>query len=332
MLARIVRSNAVQIFAALLVIPIAAILTAGTLAQSQEPAPAWAYPVNPPGFKLPPDDGSLRKVPNSNGALTLSQVRDLFYAPDWHPNDHPKLPTVVATGRKPDVMACGYCHRADGPGGPESANLAGLPEAYIKQQIADFKSGARKSSVMNRAPMSLKMRLVGAATDAEIAEAATYFASIKPRSIMKIVESDAAPKTYVTGWFLAADKTAGTEPLGDRIIEVPDDLERFVSRDARATFIAYVPVGSIQKGRELAASTDGAKTVQCGTCHGADLKGVGQVPGFAGRSPSYIVRQLFDFKHGARAGQASAQMKSATEKLTLNDIIALAAYSASLTP
>jgi len=141
-----------------------------------------------------------------------------------------------ATVRRRDVLACGFCHRADGPGGPENANLTGLSEEYIKQQIADFKSGARKSSVMNRAPMSLKMRLVGSATDAEIAEAAAYFASIKARSIVKVVESDTVPKTYVTSWYLAEDKAGGTEPLADRIIEVPDELERFVSRDARATF------------------------------------------------------------------------------------------------
>jgi len=314
----------------LLVLLVASVLFVGRPAFSQEAPPVWAYPVNPPDFKPPPDDGSLRRVPNSNLALTLTQVRDLFYAPDWHPDDHPKMPTLVATGRKPDVLACGFCHRADGPGGPENANLTGLPEEYIKQQIADFKSGARKSSVMNRAPMSLKMKLVGPATEAEIAEAAAYFASIKPRSIVKVIESDTAPKTYVTGWYLAADIAGGTEPLGDRIIEVPDDLERFVSRDARATFTAYVPLGSIQQGRELAASTD--KTVPCGTCHGPDMKGLGSIPGIAGRSPSYLVRQLFDFKHGARAGAASDQMKPAMTKLTINDMIALAAYAASLTP
>ena len=92
------------------------------------------------------------------------------------------------------------------------------------------------------------------------------------------------------------------------------------------------PKKLIEGFRELATSTNGGKTVQCGTCHGADLKCIGQVPGFAGRSPSYIVRQLFDFKHGARAGQASAQMKPSTEKLTINDMVALAAYAASLKP
>lgn len=314
----------------LLMLSVASAPFVGSPALSQEAPPPWAYPVNPPGFKPPPDDGTLRRVPNSDLALTLTQVRNFFYAPDWHPDDHPQMPTVVATGRKPDLLACGFCHRADGPGGPENANLSGLPEEYIKQQIADFKSGARKSSVMDRAPMSLKIRLVGAATEAEIAEAAAYFASIKSRSVVTVIESNTAPKTYVTGWFLAADKAGGTEPLGDRIIEVPDDLGRFVSRDARATFTAYVPVGSIQKGRELAASTD--KTVQCGACHGPDLKGLGPIPGIAGRSPSYTMRQLFDFKHGARAGVASDQMKPAMERLTVSDMVALAAYAASLTP
>src|SRR5882724_5308370 len=139
-----------------LMFPIVSTLWAGTPVFSQDAPPAWAYPVNPPDFKPPPDDGTPRKVPDSALMLTLTQVRDLFYSPDWHPDDHPPQPEVVARGRRPDVFACGFCHRADGPGGPESANLMGLPAAYITQQIADFKSGARKSSVMGRIPMSLK--------------------------------------------------------------------------------------------------------------------------------------------------------------------------------
>ena len=77
--------------------------------------------------------------------------------------DH--LPEVVASGRKPDVFACGFCHRADGPGGPENANLAGLPAAYIVQQMADYKSGARKTSVPKR-NVDLMIALSEAATDA----------------------------------------------------------------------------------------------------------------------------------------------------------------------
>ena len=319
-------------FAALLMLALASALAAGTPAQSEEGPPAWAYPVNPPDFKLPPDDGTLRRVPGSTFAFTLSQLRDRFFAPDWHPGDHPPMPEIVSQGRKPDVFACGFCHRADGPGGPENSSLAGLPAAYIVQQMADFKSGARTSSVLQRDPPKLMSSLSKAATVAEVEAAAAYFSVLKPKSIIRVVETDMVPKTYVTGGHLAAMKTGEKEPIGQRIIEVPEDLEQFVSRDARSRFIAYVPIGSIQKGQALVASGGGGKTVQCGVCHGPDLKGLGPIPGIAGRSPSYSVRQLYDFKHGARAGIGSTLMKPTVEKLTIEDMVSLAAYAASLTP
>jgi cytochrome c553 len=313
-----------------LMLPIVAILGTGTSVMGQESPPPWAYPVNPPDFKPPPDDGTPRKVPNSAATLTLTQVRDLFYSPDWHPEDHPPQPEVVARGRKPEVFACGFCHRADGPGGPENANLMGLPAGYIKQQIADFKSGARKSSVMGRAPMSLKVTLAKAVNDDEIALAAAYFSSIKPRATIRVVETETVPKTVVAAWFLVPAAGGETEPIGERIIEIADDLERFVSRDARVTFTANVPVGSIQKGRHLAAGTGGA--VACGACHGTDLKGVGDIPGIAGKSPTYLFRQLYDYKQGLRTGPGSAVMTPLAEKFSINDMIALSAYAASLAP
>ena len=308
------------------------VIWAGAPANSQEKPPAWAYPVNPPDFKAPADEGAHRQVPGSTLKLTLTEVRDLFFSPDWHPSDHPAQPEIVARGRKPEVYACGFCHRADGPGGPENANLMGLSAAYIAQQLADFKTGARKSAVMDRAPMRLKIRLAKAATDDEVALAAGYFASIKPRSVIRVVESKMVPKTVVAGWFLVVDSAAsGTEPIGDRIVEIADELERFVSRDARVTFTAFVPDGSIQIGRDLAARK-GVGDTTCATCHGADLKGAGDIPGIAGRSPTYTFRQLFDYKHGFRAGPGSAAMKPSVEKLNTNEMIALSAYLGSLAP
>ena len=135
------------------------------------------------------------------------------------------MPEVVARGRKPDVSACGFCHRTNGAGGPENANIAGLPADYIIQQLADFRSGARKSAVQRRAPTEFKARLAQHATDAEIAAAAAYFAAIPTQSLVKIVETDLVPKTFVTGWHLAAVTTGEKEPIGLRIIEVPEDLE-----------------------------------------------------------------------------------------------------------
>jgi cytochrome c553 len=227
-----------------------------------------AYPVNPPGFKPAPDDGTARQVPDSKASYTLTQLRDRFLAPNWHPGDYPPMPEIVAQGRKPDVYACGFCHRADGPGGPENANLTGLPKPYIVRQLADFKHGTRKSSVQDRDPMRLKEHLAKAVTDAEIDAAATYFASIKPRSNVRVVESATAPQSVVSAWFYVAVPNGAQEPIGQRIVEVPENTAQFVNRDTRARFVAYVPEGSIKRGQVLATTGGGGRTLPCGTCHG----------------------------------------------------------------
>jgi cytochrome c553 len=93
-----------------------------------------------------------------------------------------------------------------------------------------------------------------------------------------------------------------------------------------------VPIGSIARGEALVRTGGSGKTVACGICHGATLKGLGPVPPLAGRSPSYTVRQLFDLQQGVRKGAWSALMKAAVEKLTIDDMIAIAAYTASREP
>jgi cytochrome c553 len=307
-----------------------ALLVAGGQARCEDRPPPWAYPVNPPDFKPPPDDGKPRQVLDSSASYTVPQTRDRFLAPDWHPDDHPQMPEIVARGRKPDVFACGFCHRADGPGGPENASLAGLSAPYIKQQMANFKNGLRKTSVPERGPPQLMIALAKAASDEEVQASAEYFARLKPSPLIKVVETVTVPKTYVAGWFLADAKTGEREPIGSRIIEVPEDVVQFENRDARSRFIAYVPTGSIKQGEDLAAKGSAGPATQCIICHGPGLKGLADVPGIAGRSPSYIVRQLYDFKHGARMGSGSELMKPVVEALTLDNMVALAAYAASL--
>jgi cytochrome c553 len=294
---------------------------------AEEP-PAWAYPVNPPDLKPRADDGIARRVPASSAMYSVSQLRDRFIAPVWHPGDHPPLPPVVAEGRKPNVFACGFCHRAEGTGGPENASLAGLPAAYIVQQMADYKSGARKTSVQKR-NIDLMISLSKDITDAEVQAAAAYFSALKPRANVRVVETATVPKTTVAGWFLAASNTGEKEPIGQRIIEVPEDVEQFENRDPRSQFIAYVPVGSVARGADLVSSGGAGKTLQCAICHGQDLKGLGNVPSIAGRSPSYVVRQLYDIQSGARAGTAAQLMKATVAKLTVEDMASIAAYLAS---
>jgi cytochrome c553 len=315
----------------LLALALAALGAAATMSAAVEP-PSWAYPVNPADFTPRADDGQPRHVPDSTATYTLTELRDLFAAPVWHPDEHPPLPPVVAHGRKPAVFACGVCHRADGPGGPENANIAGLPDSYIVQQMLDYKSGARSTTLPDRAPQKNMIALAKAITEDEIHEAAAYFSERRPRHTVRVVETAEVPKTAVAGWFLADTKTGEKEPIGSRIIEVPDNLEQFESRDTHATFIAYVPVGSIERGKALAAGTAATGNQACNVCHGVDLKGGDTAPPILGRSPSYAVRQFVDFQTGARNGSTAALMKPVVASLTVDDMIALAAYLSSQTP
>src|SRR5258706_14876914 len=93
-------------------------IAAGVPADAADSLPVWAYPVNPPGITPAPDDGTLTHVPNSAAAYTLTQIRDLFTPPNWHPDNHPSMPDVVGRGNYPGPIACAYCPLPDMPGRP----------------------------------------------------------------------------------------------------------------------------------------------------------------------------------------------------------------------
>lgn len=287
--------------------------------------PDWAYPVGPPA--TPPDATTQKVLPGSAKKYTQAQIDNRFSPPDWYPEDHPPMPDVVAHGKNPNVSACDLCHLTSGGGHPESAGISGLPVGYIMRQMAEFKAGTRKGA---RAPV-----MIGFAknlTDEEVKAAAEYFASMKYPKWYKVVETDTVPKSYVgKGAMRFAVENGGTEPIGNRIIELPQNDESAESRDPRTGFVAYVPAGSIKKGEALVA-TGGGKTIQCTVCHGADLKGVGDIPPIAGRSPMYIYRQLNDIKSGARDGSMVQLMKPVVANLTSEDMIALAAFLVSKEP
>ena len=293
--------------------------------------PAWAYPWAPDAPQ-PPVDDVPRHVPGSGLSFTTRQAWDLFFAPDWHPTDHPPMPSMVAHGDPPRVGACASCHRAEGTGGPENASLAGLAAEYIVQQMADFKSGARKSFGPERTPLALMIDTARSASEAEVKEAADYFSSLSPKPTIKVIESETAPKTELAHVFYRLDPKGGTEPLGRRILEIPVDTEQFELRDSRAQFLAYVPKGSVARGEALVKGEGEGAPTPCGACHAPDLKGGGPIPRIAGRSPSYVMRQLYDLKTGARAGTESAAMRPIAEKLSSDDMLAIAAYLATLEP
>ena len=309
-----------------------ALLVPGLLRAASEP-PAWAYAIAPPApaaAAAPAADTSLKTLPGSTLTFTLAQVRNRFGPGDWFPGDHPVMPEVVAKGRQPDVLACSLCHYPNGKGRPENSAVSGLPITYFIAQMHEFKSGARRSAEPRKANTNLMIGIAKAMTDDEIAAAAEYFGAMAWTPWIRVVETDTVPKTRIQGGMFLPLEGNETEPIGMRIIETPENAEQTeVLRNPRSGFIAYVPVGSIKKGEALVTTGGSGKTVQCGICHGADLQGIGPVPGIAGRSPSYVVRQMYDMQAGARSGEWSALMKSAVEKLTDEDFVSIAAYVSS---
>lgn len=269
--------------------------------QSAAPsASAWAYGVAPAGAAAAPggqrgggrgaapaDDGSSRHVPGSTQAFTTAQLRDNFNIADWFPEDHPKPPDIVMTGRRPDARACGLCHYPNGRGRPENAGIDGLPETYFVQQIEDFKHDLRKSAETRKTNTTLMANIAKAMTDDEVKAAAIYFASLKRASWIRVVESENVPKTRLSSGMFVPSGAGELEPLGDRIIEMPEQADLTDIRDPRSGFVAYVPVGSLKKGEALVTTGGNGRTISCGVCHGTDLTGLGPVPGIAGRSPSY---------------------------------------------
>jgi cytochrome c553 len=60
--------------------------------------------------------------------------------------------------------------------------------------------------------------------------------------------------------------------------------------------------------------------------------GLADVPGIAGRSPSYMVRQIYDLQRGTRKGASAPLMQPVVANLTGDDMVAIAAYVTSLVP
>jgi cytochrome c553 len=278
-------------------------------------------------------DTTQHRVPGSTLSFTAAQVRDTYGPADWFPGDHPTMPEIVARGsRERQILACSLCHYPNGKGRPENAAVSGLPESYFVQTMLDFKNDMRKSADTRKANTNRMIAFAKAMTDDEIKATAAYFSAMKWTPWISVVETEMVPKTRIAaGLFLPLEGAeAGKEPIGQRIIEVPENTEQTETlRNPRSPFIAYVPPGSVKKGETL-ATTGGGKTTQCAVCHGANLEGLGPVPGLAGRSPSYIVRQLHDMQTGVRKGTWSDLMKPVVAKLTAEDMLNIAAYTAKL--
>jgi cytochrome c553 len=329
-----------------------------------EREPLWAYgfdapakpgdkapPQAPPTRNLRPGEDAAeqtrpRRAAGSRATHSLVEVRDAQNVVDWFPGDHPPMPEIIAHGpaAAPGTIrrGCGFCHLPNGKGRPENAPVAGLPVAYFIRQMQDFRNGLRHSADPRKPNTNTMIDLAKAMTDDEITASAAYFAAIKWTPWIRVAETDKVPKTRIVGNLFLAPTHERTEPIAGRIIEVPEDLEQAeLLRNPRSGFVAYVPVGSLEKGKDL-VTTGGmriagntivqGRTTPCVTCHGLDLMGVADVPPIAGRSPSYLARQMWDIQQGARNGADAQLMKQAIAQLTAEDLVTIAAYVSSRVP
>jgi cytochrome c553 len=189
-----------------------------------------------------------------------------------------------------------------------------------------------KGSGMHRLGILLAAVLLldGAALAAQSSDPLPYWANTPGHAgRVRVVETDQVPRTAIGQRGMRAIP-GRREPIGRRIIEVPENRTNAGSHHSRPGVIAYVPKGSIAHGKTFVES--GAGAFPCAACHGPSYKGSGAAPALAGRSPSGLVRQLYDFKHGARRGAAADMMKSEVANMTADIRLDIAAYLASLTP
>lgn len=297
-------------------------------------AEAWAFPVFPP----PPDPHAPKPDPDNvlhvtGSAVSYTQAQFQHINPDWFPKDHPPVPHIVADGRKP-ARACAECHVINGAGAPATAILDSLPKAYIRAQLAAFRAGER--GMDGPATTHDMVDEARALSPADEQQAIDYFSATQFVPRVRVLEAETVPKTHWKFFVRVPDKNGTREPIGDRIIETPVNFEDYFHIDGHVRYIAYAPPGSITRGASIASKGAGSATA-CESCHGAhfegaNVPGIGIVPPLAGRSPTYIVRELILFRLGRRTDPAAAPMRTEVSQLTLPEMVDVAAYAATLKP
>jgi cytochrome c553 len=312
-----------------------AALAWGAVAQDKpagEAPPLWAFPGNQPA--KPADPNKTVTLPGSSVKFMEPGVKDRTVAVDWFPNGHPAMPASVKGAAGNKGFACGFCHLPEGPGRSESADVAGMPADYLYRQLQDMKSGARAVMDSHYGPQANMIVTAKAWSDDDLRQASDYFAKLKYPSPnhVKVVEAAEVPAHRPNAFVYEFEKDGPKEAIGDRIIEGPDDFERFELRDWRVSMTAYVPVGAISRGAALAKGDSAKGLPGCETCHGAGLKGTAFAPPIAGRYPTGIFRQLYAFKTGSRNGVTAGFMKPMVASLSQKDMIDLAAFVGSLKP
>jgi cytochrome c553 len=305
--------------------------------------PDWAFFIpSAESHQLPPaprtDAGHVWHAPGSSRTFSTAELHDALNPPDWYPDEHPAMPGIVAHGSSPAagdpaLLPCALCHLPNGAGHVESASLAGLPIDYTVRQFDEQRSGARRIAVGNLGTEHFLTALKSSYSREQVLTAARYYSSLQPRQWIRVVETATVAKSAVDPTSLMRRiLPGGYEPLGRRIVELPENETALRNRDSHSGYVAYVPKGSIAAGRVLVLAGAPGTGIPCNTCHGRLLNGFGAMPPLAGRPPSYLVRQLWAFQSGDRHGAMAGAMQVIASRLSTDEMLAIAAYLASLPP
>ena len=272
-----------------------------TLASAQQQKPDWAFPV-PDKVKVEQRFAPDRLRTVASVSYTRAAVDDFYNVPVWRPQMHPQMSKVVQHGNKDtQVRACGSCHLPTGTGHDESAYMAGLPVNYFIRTMNDWKTGDRKYG----GTMIAMLKII---SDAEIREAAEYFAALKPTPWIRVVETDTVPKTY-TARPPGASCIRTAAPSRSATASSSCLRTRGGGRSRSHLGLCRLCAEGQHRAGQGLVTTGGGKTLPCRICHGPTQRGLGDVPGIAGQHPDYIVRQLWNMQNGDRAGTYAALMK-----------------------
>ena len=324
--------GAMKIASASLAAAIVCVALPITTATAADTPPRWAYIENNRNYKPPVDDGNLVRVPDSTAGYTWTQLRDPIHRADLAPG----RPCAIAGYRSQWPQArCVRVRVLSSRGRPRwSGKRRPCRPSEKLHHPANGRLQERRPQHRRPWPLATEPDDRSFQADHRCRGASGGGLFLRPEAAQAHHggrKRHRAEKLH-RGVLWAAAEGSEREPLGERIVEIPDELQRFESRDPRSTFTAYVPVGSLAKGEALVTKGGPGRTVACAPCHGPDLKGLGPLPSIAGRSPSYMFRQLYDFKHGARAGEWSPLMAQVVSNLDQEDMLAIVAYLASLHP
>ena len=287
------------------------LVLAPVAAFSAENGLQWAYPVEPPPGNNADAAPPGKKV---NQYLLFGSYTGL-----------PAMPRAVTTGKP---LPCMQCHLANGGSHPESAAIAGMPVAYIIEQVHAFRDGERVDVRTGR-----MVQVAKTISEEDLKAAAEYYAAIPPdrQKWLKTVVGTEVPKgpaPFGGGGFRYHAPEGGMEPLpAGMVVETAEDDDLVRARDQiDGGFVQYVRPEDMALGEKIA--TEG----KCGTCHGPEYKGKGDVPRLAGQHTVYLIRQLKDMQTGARKDKRVAVMKPITDTLSDREMVAVSAYLASKSP